>query len=90
MPGPQISNFICPQCGAKYKRVRVHTPSGILPVCEFGEEHDRAMACLVCMKPLPPMDGPVPLKYLLVERPKKRAEQFGTMKKKRSCCDFDQ
>ncbi len=78
MAEPQISNFICPQCGAKYKCVRVRTPSSILPVCEFGEEHDRAMACLVCMKPLPPMDGTVPLKYLLVERPKKRAEQVGT------------
>jgi hypothetical protein len=70
MPDPQISNFTCPQCGAKYKRVRLRTPSGILPVCEFGEDRDRAMFCLVCMKPLPPRDGAFLLKYLLIERPK--------------------
>jgi hypothetical protein len=84
MPDPQISNFACPECGAKYKRVRIrppyggHASSGILPVCEFGEEQIRAIPCLVCMKPLPPRDGAVLLKYLLVERPKKRVERVGT------------
>jgi hypothetical protein len=78
MLDPQISNFACPQCGAKYKRVRLRTPSGILPVCEFGEDRDRAMFCLVCMKPLPRGDGAFLSKYLLIERPKRRAEQVGT------------
>jgi hypothetical protein len=84
MPDPQISNFICPQCGARYKRVRIGTPhgvhasSGVLPVCDFGEEQDRPMLCLVCMTPLPLRDGTFLLKYLLVERPKKRAHQIGT------------
>lgn len=78
MPDPQISNFTCRQCGAKYKHVRLRTPSGILPVCEFGEDRDGAMFCLVCMNPLPPRDGAFLLKYLLIERPKRRAEQVGT------------
>jgi hypothetical protein len=79
MPDPQISNFTCPRCGAKYKRVRVRMPSGLLPACDFGGEHDRAMLCLVCMNPLPPRDGTFLLKYLLVERPKTRAVQVGAV-----------
>ena len=77
MPEPQISNFECPHCGAKYKRVRIRAPSqNILPMCEFGETREEEMCCLECMKPVPTKDGNFLLKYLLVEYPKSKAEKF--------------
>ena len=76
-------NFTCPQCDAKYKRVRLRTPSGILPVCEFGDDRDGAMFCLICMKPLPPRDGALLLKYLLRSGPK--GERSRSAPNKREC-----
>jgi len=66
---------------AKYKRVRTRTPShAILPTCEFGEERNQEICCLVCMTPLPTKDGKSLLKYILVEHPKNKADQVADKK----------
>ena len=60
MPSTSISNFACPQCGARYKLVRV--PKG-------AETHDQRLTCLHCTEPLDPGRDGFVLKYILTQRP---------------------
>jgi predicted Zn finger-like uncharacterized protein len=55
------SDSICPECGAKYKIVRILDPPG---------PDERAVPCLQCGHHLPPRHEEFLLKYFLTERPK--------------------
>jgi hypothetical protein len=54
-------DFICSECGARYKVVRVKADAH-LP--------DRLIHCTACKKPLAANDGDNILKYFLISRPK--------------------
>jgi uncharacterized CHY-type Zn-finger protein len=71
MADPLKSNFECPECGAKYKQVRIRKPP---------EVHDRAVVCGHCTKPLAPREGEFLLLYRIVGRlknPKEFRSPFG-------------
>ena len=56
----QSTLFECPNCAAKYKVVRVEAPK--------GPTTDREITCVSCGGPLHGREGPLLLKYFLIER----------------------
>ena len=67
MPNPQSASFNCPNCGAKYEIVRVEAPP--------HPTADRGVKCVSCGGALQGRQGMFVLKYFLVERPRRRAQQ---------------
>src|SRR6516162_1482167 len=59
-------DFVCPQCQARYKVVRV--------AAELGESHP-PLQCKVCHQPLASTEGDHILKYFLVSRPRAPARR---------------
>ena len=59
------ASFICSQCGAHYKVVRVKTETQSL-------EH--LLHCKVCKQPLAATDGENILKYFLISRPVRKSQ----------------
>jgi hypothetical protein len=57
-----LPSFTCPNCGAKYRLVKVEAPISVVPDCE--------VPCRGCGGPLNGRDGDFFLKYFLVERSK--------------------
>ena len=53
--------FVCPNCGAKYRIVRTEGPS----------VSDREVTCLSCGAPFPAREGKFVLKYFRIDRPKR-------------------
>ena len=70
MAKPDVSRFECPNCGAKYKLVRVEGDPQTL---------DRQIACRSCGAPLTGREGALALKYFLEDRPRREAtvRRFG-------------
>jgi hypothetical protein len=64
MPVTQATPFHCPTCGADYKLVRVETKE-LVP--------DQQISCRKCGGPLSGNEGPLILKYFLVDRGRRRA-----------------
>jgi DNA-directed RNA polymerase subunit RPC12/RpoP len=64
MPKSSPVRFDCPNCGAKYKLVKV----------EADPTRDREIACRSCGGPLDGWEGVFALKYFMVERPRPQAE----------------
>jgi predicted RNA-binding Zn-ribbon protein involved in translation (DUF1610 family) len=60
MPSTGATQFECPNCGTRYKLVRVETDE-VLP--------DQQLTCLKCGGPLHGREGKFMLKYFLVDRP---------------------
>jgi transcription elongation factor Elf1 len=56
MADPEIADFTCMHCGAKYKVVRVETLS-----------EAQELTCVSCGAPLEAREGQFALKYFLVE-----------------------
>jgi hypothetical protein len=54
-------DFVCPQCQARYKIVRVAAEPGA---------SDRTLYCRLCRQPLASIEGGYILKYFLVSRPR--------------------
>ena len=61
MAKPDISRFECPNCGAKYKLVRVEAEPN---------SPDRQVICRSCGAPFYGREGALALKYFLVDRPR--------------------
>ena len=59
-----LPSFTCPNCGAKYRLVKVEAPISAVPDCE--------VPCRSCGSALHGRDGDFFLKYFLVERSKDR------------------
>jgi hypothetical protein len=67
---PDVSRFECPNCGAKYKLVRVEADPKII---------NRQITCRSCGAPFHGREGTLALKYFMVDRPRVRApaNRFG-------------
>jgi DNA-directed RNA polymerase subunit RPC12/RpoP len=65
-----VSRYECSNCGAKYKLVRAEADPKML---------DHQITCRSCGAPLQGHEGPLALKYFLVDRPRVRASvvRFG-------------
>ena len=65
-----IARFDCPNCGVKYKLVRIEADAKTL---------DRQITCRNCGAPFHGREGSMVLKYFLVDRPKVQASvaRFG-------------
>jgi transcription elongation factor Elf1 len=59
-----VSRFDCPNCGAKYKLVRVEVDP---------QSPDRQITCRNCGAPFHGRQGALALKYFLVDRPRTQA-----------------
>ena len=64
MTKSDLSPFECPNCGAKYKLIRVEAEPQSL---------DRQITCRSCGAPLHGREGAIALKYFLVDRPRPQA-----------------
>jgi predicted Zn finger-like uncharacterized protein len=64
--GPPVTRFDCPHCSAQYRLVRVEAQQGLA---------DREITCRSCGAPLQGREGRYALKYFLVGRPRKQAQQ---------------
>ena len=67
---PDVSRFDCPNCGAKYKLVRVEADPKTI---------NRQITCRSCGAPFHGREGTLALKYFMVDRPRVRApaRRFG-------------
>ncbi len=70
MPKQPPASFLCPNCGAKYRLIKIEAPIAAVP--------DLEISCRSCGEPLQGREGDFFLKYFLVERPKgKRNTKIG-------------
>ena len=61
---PEATRFDCPNCGARYKIVRVEADS---------QSDDRPISCRKCGVPLQGREGSAVLKYFLIGQPKAKS-----------------